>query len=160
MYPVCEKIGIITGHKNEQVENEINKFILASNFSKNKIQLIYNSSFEKGMFSSLQAGLKKLSEGNWLLYHFVDQPHIPKDFYLEFTNQIEDGYDWIQPAYSQKKGHPILLNKSLFLTILDSKIKSLKEISQIPSIKKKIWNCAYPQIVEDIDTKEDYQKLI
>lgn len=112
------------------------------------------------MFSSLQAGLKELSDCDWLLYHFVDQPHLPAQFYVEFTEQIDESFDWIQPQYSDKKGHPILLNKSLFSQILDSKINSLKEINQSRSINKKIWHCTYSQVVEDIDTKDDYQKLI
>ena len=111
------------------------------------------------MFLSLQTGLKKISNCDWLLYQFVDQPHIPEIFYKEIIKQIDNNIDWIQPAYNQKKGHPILLRKSLFSVILDSKIKSLKEISQSSIIKKKIWNCTYPQVVEDIDTREDYQRL-
>ena len=159
LYPFCDSIGIVTGFKSEEVKYEIKMFINEANLDKSKIQIIYNPDYEKGMYSSLLAGLKDLLDCDWLLYHFVDQPHIPAGFYTDFTKQIEDSLDWIQPKYNQMKGHPILLKKSLFGQILESKINSLKEISQSRSIKKKIWNCAYPQIVEDIDTKEDYQKL-
>ena len=160
LYPFCENVGIITGFKNEDVELEVKKIIKDSNFNANKIHIIHNPDFETGMLSSLHAGLKDLSNCDWLLYHFVDQPHIPSQFYIEFVKQIEDLYDWIQPRYNNKKGHPILLNKSLFSQILDSEINSLKDISQDRSAKKKFWNCIYPHIVEDIDTQEDYQKLI
>ena len=112
------------------------------------------------MFSSLQVGLKQMSTCDWLLYHFVDQPHLPQNFYTGLINQIEKYYHWIQPEYNTKKGHPILLHNSMFPKILDSTSTSLKEISQSSEIKKKIWNCSYPQVVEDIDTNEDYQKLI
>jgi len=156
--PVCEKIGVVTGFQREEVENEINKYALESNL--NKIQIIHNPDYETGMFSSFKAGLKELSECDWLLYHFVDQPHLPNGFYPEFVNQIEIGFDWIQPEYNQKKGHPILINRSLFPKILDSKITSLKEISYSVQINKKIWACNYKQVNEDIDTKEDYLKLI
>ena len=93
------------------------------------------------------------------MYHFVDQPHLHQQFYSEFIKQIETKFNWIQPEYNIKKGHPILLHSSLIPNILDSNSTSLKEISHLPEIKKKIWNCKYPQIVEDIDTNEDYQKL-
>jgi CTP:molybdopterin cytidylyltransferase MocA len=159
LYPVCKKIGIVTGFKSNEVKYEINNFINKTNINNSKIQIIDNPGFETGMFSSLQTGLKELSMCDWLIYHFVDQPHLPANFYPEFIDQIENGYDWIQPQYNHKKGHPILLNKSLFVKILDLKIESLKEIGQSQSTKKKIWNCTYPQVVEDIDTQEDYQKL-
>jgi molybdenum cofactor cytidylyltransferase len=159
LYPVCDKVGIVTGYKNKEVEETVNKIIIKSNFDKDKINLIYNSEYEKGMFNSLQTGLKDLSDCEWLLYHFVDQPHLPAQFYSDFINQIEDTYNWIQPAFGNKKGHPILLHYSLFPKILDSNSTSLKNLSHLLEIKKKIWNCNYPQIVEDIDTKDDYQKL-
>jgi molybdenum cofactor cytidylyltransferase len=111
------------------------------------------------MFSSLQVGLREISDCDWLLYHFVDQPHLPQGFYSKFIDQIEKAYNWIQPQDKDQKGHPILIHKSLFPDILDSNSTSLKEISHLHEIKKKIWNCKYPQVVEDIDTKEDYQKL-
>ena len=149
----------MTGYKNDDVEEEVNHCIRDSKFNQDKIKIIYNSEFEKGMFSSLQVGLNELLDCNWLLYHFVDQPQIPQKFYQDFIIQIEENYDWIQPHYGNKNGHPILINKSLFLQILNSKINSLKEISRAQSVKKKFWNCKYPKVVEDIDTKEDYQKL-
>jgi molybdenum cofactor cytidylyltransferase len=159
LYLVCDNIGVVTGYKNRIIEDEVNKCILNSKFNQNKIKLIYNSEFEKGMFSSLQVGLKDMSDCDWLLYHFVDQPHLPARFYSDFINQIDDSYNWIQPEYDQNKGHPILLNKSLFSQLLDSRVNSLKEISLSQSINKKIWTCKYKQVVEDIDTQDDYQKL-
>jgi molybdenum cofactor cytidylyltransferase len=141
------------------VKETILKCIQDSEFSKTKIKIIYNSEYEKGMFSSLQTGLMKISDCVWLLYHFVDQPHLPADFYSDFIDQINNAYQWIQPQYKGIKGHPIIIHKSIFPIIFDSNSISLKEISQSQKIKKKIWNCDYPQVVEDIDTQDDYQKL-
>ena len=149
----------MTGYKNKEVEDAVNNYIRDFNFNKDKIKLIYNSEFEKGMFSSLQVGMREISDCDWLLYHFVDQPHLPKIFYQEFINQTDNNFNWIQPKSNQIKGHPILINKSLFPNILDSNLATLKAISHSSEIIKKIWNCTYPQVVEDIDTQEDYQKL-
>jgi len=160
LYPSCDNVGIVTGYKKEQVEETIKKCISDFNYYQHKIKLILNDQFEQGMFCSMQAGLKEMSDCDWLLYHFVDQPHLPPQFYHEFIGQIEKSYNWVQPEYNNKKGHPILLHNSLFPKILNLKSTSLKDISHSSEIKKKIWNCDYPQIIEDIDTKEDYQKLI
>lgn len=152
---ICSTIGIVTGHNAIQIEELIQKNYPYSNTTK----LIINEDFENGMLSSLQAGLKQMSDCDWILYHFADQPHLPQKFYTEFINEIENEYNWIQPEYNQKKGHPVLLNKSIFPKILDSQYSSLKEISRLSKIKRKTWKCNFPQVVEDIDTKDDYQKL-
>ena len=160
LYPVCANLGIVTGYKKEKVEEAINKYIRDSKFNENKINLIYNSEFEKGMFNSFQAGLKEMCDCDWLLYHFVDQPHLPVNFYSDFNNQIDISFNWIQPVNENKKGHPILIHNSIFPNILNSKSISLKDISYLTEVQKKFWNCDYPQVIEDIDTKEEYQKLI
>ena len=113
------------------------------------------------MFTSLQKGLEKAKECDWILYHFVDQPHLPQNFYLEFYSQISDKFDWIQPAFSEKNGHPILLNKSLFDHIIYADENStLKDLNNKLKINKKIWNCDYKEVLDDIDTPEDYINLI
>ena len=160
IYPLCENVGIVTGYKNLEVEGAVKNCVQEFNFNKDKVNLIYNSDYEKGMFTSLQVGLKELPDIDWLLYHFVDQPHLPVNFYSDFLKQIDNSFNWIQPVYENKKGHPILIHNLLFPKILDSKSTSLKEISYLTETHKKFWNCDYPQVIEDIDTKEDYQKLI
>ena len=90
LFPVCEKTGIITGYKFDKVNIVIENIIHENALAEDKIKLIYNPEFEKGMFSSLQCGLQELLKCDWLLYHFVDQPHIPKDFYPQLINQIEN----------------------------------------------------------------------
>ncbi len=153
---VCDAIGIVAGHEKNRIQDIIHR----DKPDTKTVKLIFNENFKEGMFSSLQTGLKEMSDCDWLLYHFVDQPHIPEKFYKGFILELEESYNWIQPKYDGRKGHPIILHHSLFSMILESEHTSLKEISNSPKIKKKFWDCSYPQILDDIDTKEDYQKLI
>ena len=113
------------------------------------------------MFTSLQKGLSKAKNCDWLLYHFVDQPQIPQNFYKDLISQIDDKSDWIQPSYKNKKGHPVLIRKTLFTTIINAKENSsLKEVTNSFEINKKIWDCNYKEILSDIDTPEDYNAII
>ena len=82
---VCDKIFVVTGYKANEVEANVNQLNINS-----KIELMHNESFEKGMLTSLQAGLTKAIESDWIIYHFVDQPGLPEDFYKEFVNQIDN----------------------------------------------------------------------
>ncbi|MFZ0455389.1 MAG: NTP transferase domain-containing protein [Ignavibacteriaceae bacterium] len=156
---LSSNVFVVTGFK----EKEIIK-VFADHFSdselRDKIVLVPNHNFEKGMFTSLQKGLSKAGECDWLLYHFVDQPQIPQNFYNDFITQIDDKCDWIQPSFNERKGHPILIRKSLFKNIINAEENSsLKDVINTTNINKKIWNCSYKEILIDIDTPEDYNLI-
>ena len=152
---VCDKIIVVTGYKVNEVEENVNQLYLPS-----KIDFVYNRSFEKGMFTSLQAGLAKVMESDWIIYHFVDQPGLPEVFYKRFVEQIDDEHNWIQPKIKEQNGHPILIRRNLFQIILDAPLNSnLRIISNDTLVNKKFWECGYAEIIQDIDTEEDYSKL-
>ena len=155
MNSVCDKIIIVTGHQANEVKENVNQLNLQS-----KIEFVQNESFEKGMFTSLQAGLQRADDCDCVLYHFVDQPGLPEEFYKEFVKQIDDKHNWIQPKIKEQKGHPVLIHKSLIEHILCfSNDSNLREISNDPIVKKKFWECGYEEIFQDIDTEEDYSEL-
>ena len=152
---VCDKIIIVTGYKANEVEEDINQLNINS-----KIEFVFNSEYEKEMFISLQAGLQKADNCDWIFYHFVDQPGLPEVFYKKLVEQIDDRHNWIQPKIKEQKGHPILIRNDLFQIISDAPLNSnLHTISNDPKVKKKFWECGYEEIFQDIDTEEDYSKL-
>lgn len=154
---VCDKIVVVTGYKEDEIKSEAEKFFPDDS----QILLALNPDYEKEMFSSLQCGLRNLTGTDWVLYHFIDQPSLPVEFYKDFIEQIDNGYNWIQPRYKDRNGHPLLIGKSIFQTIINaSSNENLKNISSLPFINKKFWQCNYPQILQDIDTTEDYIREI
>ena len=173
---ICGKIGIVTGYKKQQLRLDVEKYLNKtevlvnhpaaklfkenSEILKQKIEFIHNPIYAEGMFTSLQAGLQKMSGSEWVLYHFVDQPSLPATFYQEFVKKIDENYDWIQPQYNDINGHPIIFNNSMIKAILSSPIKSsLRDLANKTQSKKKFWKCKYPEILEDIDTPGDYEPI-
>jgi len=155
---VCDKTIIVTGFKAHEVLSEFN--ISGNKDLCKRTKFVFNKNFHLGMFSSIQAGLKKCESADWVLLHFVDQPGLPLEFYSEFTKQIQDKFDWVQPVQNGRKGHPVLIGKKIVRDISDSAHDgNLREISHNAGIKKKLWECNFPQIFTDIDTPEDYRKL-
>jgi CTP:molybdopterin cytidylyltransferase MocA len=155
---VSTSAAVVTGHQKELIEKEIHSYFEKE---EDRIEIVYNENFASGMFTSLQKGVEHLKSSDWILYHFVDQPALPEEFYYEFVNQIDDGYDWIQPNYHNRNGHPILLNKSLFSMITEAgNNTTLKDISQNPAVKKKYWETNYKGVLNDIDTPDDYRQLM
>lgn len=159
---VCEKIYVVVGHEAETVKTTINRYLneppLDAEGLSEMVGFIHNENYSVGMFTSLQAGLKGMGKCDHVIYHFVDQPMLPEMFYIDFAAQKDFSVDWIQPEYREQKGHPILINQSLFQTIIESPAESsLREISNTVKIKKRYWKCVYPQVLQDIDTEEDYR---
>lgn len=152
---VCDKIILVTGHNSELIRRHISEW---QDELRKKINIVHNPDYEKGMFTSLKRGVEANS-GDWILYHFVDQPTLPQTFYNEFVNQADPEYDWIQPSISKRKGHPVLFNKIINEKILSAPDDSnLREITK-KNIKKKFWQCNYKEIFDDLDTIQDYNKI-
>ena len=109
------------------------------------------------MFSSLQCGLRNISQSDWILYHFVDQPSLPVSFYNEFVEQLSEEINWVQPSHKNNLGHPILFNRKVADMILKlSENNSLRDLSNDQRITKQIWNCNYPEVLQDIDTIDEF----
>lgn len=154
---VCSKIIVVTGSKSDLIVKELKENLNRSDF--NKLTAVFNPNYKTGMFTSLQTGLKKCIEANWVIYHFIDQPNLPAEFYTDFISERNDKYNWIQPINKGRKGHPILLSKKCFPLILNASANSsLRNISR-KITPKKYWDCHYTQIFTDIDTREDYLKI-
>lgn len=160
MLSVCGSITIVTGHNSEAVANTLSKYIERGVLPGDRIRIIENKDYERGMFSSLQAGIAHSGNSEWILYHFVDQPSVPVEFYSKFAGEIDDEFDWIQPSFNKIKGHPVLFNKKIAEKIKTAGINSnLKLISDEIGIAKLIWECGFENILHDMDTKEDLNLL-
>jgi CTP:molybdopterin cytidylyltransferase MocA len=81
-------------------------------------------------------------------------------FYSEFVKEIEDQFNWIQPTYKNRKGHPILFDNQVRELILQSsENKTLRDVAKDKSINKKFWKCGTDLIFEDVDSPEDYRLI-
>ena len=160
---ICDQIFIVTGHKEDDLKSAVINDLTKANQTVllKKIEFVYNESYEKGMFTSLQKGISAARNCDWILYHFVDQPGLPDFFYNDFILQIDIQHNWIQPSYKDKNVHPILIKSDFFDLITNSPPESsLREINKNPIVKRKFWECDYKEIFQDIDTDEDFSKLL
>jgi molybdenum cofactor cytidylyltransferase len=155
---ICEHVTVVTGFNSAELEATI-KFGFMDRVLFPRVSIVHNDNYDKGMFSSLQTGLRTLNNPEWILYHFVDQPFHEKKFYAELANQISGDYDWIQPVHMGKEGHPVVFNKNVADMITSSSANSiLRTIRNLPEIRKKYWDCPYSSILKDYDTPEDLKE--
>jgi molybdenum cofactor cytidylyltransferase len=118
------KIIIVLGHKKQKIK----KIALKSK----KITFVINSSYKKGISSSIKSGLKKISKKNigFLIVH-ADMPLISKGIInilcLAVKNKDKEIF---VPVYKRKIGNPLAFKYSM--------IKSLKKIRGDRGAKKLI----------------------
>lgn len=156
MQVVCKSTVVVLGHSANEIQEELEKYIANSHHLESKVRFVTNKNYSEGMFSSLQCGLRELNNSEWILYHFVDQPKLSIEFYNNFSKQVSKEFNWVQPTFEGVNGHPILIHNSAFNLILDlSPDSSLRDLKNHPDIKKKFWQCNYPEVLQDIDTPSD-----
>lgn len=147
MYDICSKITVVVGHKIGDIKNILNKYP--------KIEIVYNSDYLNGMFSSVKKGLTNVKEDNFFLIP-GDYPVVNKKTYDEMLKLDKN---IVIPIYNGIRGHPLLMKSILINEILeDASCKSLRDF-----INKKGFtsvNVKDPGILMDIDTMEDYNKIL
>lgn len=161
---VCQSIVIVLGYNSDLIREKFEQEIVFDNSLKfgtlNKLKYVYNNDFEKGMFSSIQAGLVELIDSEYILIHKVDQPSIPEQFYKMLIQEIDREVQILQPLHNKKRGHPIIINNSVAKKILKANSDTnLREIRKNNSFTEKLWECEFPEILIDIDTPNDYNDL-
>lgn len=150
----CNEVVVVSGFQNEKVESVIN-----SQFQ-DRVSCAYNPHFEKGMFTSLKAGIDRLENSDWVLYHFVDQPFFTNEFYYELILHANNECDWVQPVCDGKEGHPVMFNRKVIELVKESSLDSnLRMIRDLPRVRKNYWNCHYPEVLVDFDTREDLERF-
>ena len=156
MQVICESIVVVIGYSGDMIQEKLKKYIEENSQLKSKVRFASNKNYSEGMTTSLQCGLSELKNSEWVLYHFVDQPKLSPEFYNNFSEQISNDVNWIQPTFEGNTGHPILIHNSVFKLILDLlPNSSLRDLKNHSDIRKKFWPCDYSKILYDIDTPSD-----
>lgn len=127
------------------------------------VQTIVNTEFSEGMFSSVVAGVRSLPaevEGFFLLP--VDNPVVNKNT-LETLQQtfFSTEVGIIYPSYQGLRGHPPLIAKHYVNKVLTwdkpGGMRGLLEQYELDALEVEVVD---PGILLDMDTPEDYQRML
>jgi molybdenum cofactor cytidylyltransferase len=123
--------------------------------------LVFNPNYEQGMITSLQTGIRALpphSVGAFLF--LVDHPRMDIPTIEAMIPRVAKNCI-LQPTYQGHRGHPVFLGAEILAEILQLPAsqganvvvrRDPRRIIEIP--------VSNPGIVADIDTPEDYNKLL
>jgi molybdenum cofactor cytidylyltransferase len=148
------EIVVVLGHEPDRI-------ITALKFRLEKLKIVINNEYEKGMFSSFKTGLRKISSADAILVLLGDQIILEPNFLNLMVGELENKKGnvlIVSPIYKGKKGHPLLFSKKLFAEILHMKeTETIRDIvhrhkDSLLTIEAKKWT------IKDIDTPEDLAK--
>jgi len=147
---IVDEIILVTKPGNLPVD--INKY--------SGVRVVENENWETGQSSSMKAGLKGISpDSNGALFLMADQPMVNTGIINELViNFLETEKPITAPLYSDKKGAPVLFNKSLFqeLLVVEGDKGGRDLLDKYPVNYVEINSSLAPF---DVDTPEDYRKL-
>ena len=168
-----EGVHLLLRSTNRAVKSEAKKVIVvlgANELAHRKIidhlpvEIITNSNWQKGMGSSLKLGAEKLllinPELDATIVMVCDQPLLTTDHLNSLIRKFKETKSPIVASfYLSTAGVPALFEKSLFEKLLgiDDESGAKKIIQQNMNIVQTI---DFPEGAIDLDTAEDYQKLI
>ncbi len=154
LFTGCEPVLVVTGANAQEVQTALAGLPLI---------FTYNPDWQKGQSTSVKAGVKALPAGiDAALFFLGDQPHIPPRVPRELLRvfQQDDPAEAILiPTYQGKRANPVLLEKRVFeaLARLSGDAGARALFSQFP-VKQVPFE--EPDLAFDVDSPEDYQKLL
>lgn len=126
------------------------------------VRWVVNREYDRGMFSSIQAGVRDLSRDCRAFFLSpADMPLINAVTLKKLVAAHREGkMDVYHPWYQQKRGHPPLISSALIPSILAfadpggmrALLSNYKETSLDVA-------CDDPGILIDLDTPEDYERV-
>ena len=119
--PFVNKLIVVTGY----YDSDIRLFVKEDD----KIRIVYNKDFQRGMFSSVLTGVKEIKEDFFIIPG--DIPFVSKE---TFEKLLKGSKPVRYPVYENKEGHPLFIAKELIkddrvlVTCDDDNIGSAKVI--------------------------------
>jgi molybdenum cofactor cytidylyltransferase len=149
----CSRIRIVGGCAFDRLKAHVD------GLGNEKIELIYNKDWERGMFSSIRSGFEGVDTP--VFVHPADIFGVSSDVYATLAAQIRDLHSVpvVRPRFGQRCGHPILLMPSV--------VKAVREAQDHTNLREILMGF-HPKydiqvddefILDDFDTAIEFESL-
>jgi molybdenum cofactor cytidylyltransferase len=148
-----EEILVVLGHRAAEIEAQLADY---------PVKIVHNAQYRRGMLSSVQAGIEQAKRHvDAYLICLGDQPSLQRQTFERLVAAFERAKPGIYlPTYRGQSGHPLLFAAHYRQEIekLDEAI-GLKQLLQRHPNEVQRVEVDTPEMLEDIDTPEDYRRL-
>jgi molybdenum cofactor cytidylyltransferase len=142
---VCRRVLVVAGYRGEEI---------AERFAgQPRVLIVHNPQWPLGMFSSLQAGIRRAAAPR-LFVTLGDMPWIGPAVYTALLQCRQDP-DVVFPVHGGRRGHPVLIGPRMKAAALsaDPATGSMREIAGRLEVLEMPWDD--DSIHRDIDTPRD-----
>ncbi len=149
----ADEVLVVTGSHRSEIESLLKP---------SGVKIVVNESYQDGMLSSVLCGIKTIpSAVDAVLVMLGDQPMIQTSVINRIIETYQkEGAKIILPVWKEKRGHPVLFDLQFREEMFGLKGNpGLRELLQRYPNDVKELEVDTSEIVEDLDTQEDYQKL-
>jgi len=126
-------------------------------------RVVFNPNYEQGMSTSVQAGIRSLSDGPGIdgaAIFLVDHPIIDRQTIDALAARLSPGRI-VVPLCEGRRGHPVLFAADLFAEILelapDQGLNTVVKRNRDRVVEVTVDN---PGVLRDIDTPEQFARLL
>ncbi|MCE4564752.1 nucleotidyltransferase family protein [Maribellus sp. CM-23] len=149
----ADEVLVVTGSHRSEIESLLKPL---------DVKIVVNKSYPDGMLSSVLCGIKTIpSTVDAVLVMLGDQPMVQTSVINKIIEIYQkEGAKIILPVWKEKRGHPVLFDLQFREEMFGLKGNpGLRELLQRYPEEVKELEVDSSEIVEDLDTQEDYQKL-
>ncbi|MEE9374291.1 MAG: nucleotidyltransferase family protein [Saprospiraceae bacterium] len=152
------KLVVVLGHDEEKVSKGIGSY--------KNVDIVYNDLYKTGQVSSMKVGVDALDSHTPFMIALGDMPLITTQNYNEliqaFIGENINKPTILRPySTSNKPGNPVLFDHSFINDFLaNDDLYSSKNIIEKNKNSLVNWKTDIPPFFHDVDTLEDYEKLI
>ena len=150
--PRVERVYVVVGHRASEVEAALVDY---------PVECVYNPDYDRGMLSSVQAGVRAAGCAGGYLICLGDQPGIPVTAVEKVVAAARSSKAGIViPVHGGHRGHPVYLRRKYREEILNlPEERGLNEVTrghpedtlEVPV--DDVW------ILKDMDTPEEYRQM-
>ena len=124
-------------------------------------QCLFNPDYRQGeMLSSIKAGLGRLQHGQAeaAMVAPADLPSLTVETLRSLLDRRRrSGADLIVPSYEMRRGHPVLIGRSLWQSVLDlGKEETLRDFLHRHAQQIEYVVVRDPGVIQDLDTPKEY----
>jgi molybdenum cofactor cytidylyltransferase len=151
----CEAVRdivVVTGHDADRVVARLDGY---------PVRCVFNPAYAQAeMLVSIQTGLRALPQTiDAALIVLGDQPQLRREIVQRVIDAAEPDH-LIIPSFQMKRGHPILIPRSVWPSILSlPPAATLRDVIRAHTDHIRYVTFEDDSVLRDIDTPEDYQSL-
>ena len=151
----CETVFVVLGANLDLLRNELRD---------KPVSIIENKGWQEGMASSIRCALEKIAgtilRPDSIIFMVCDQPYVSSSLLLSLiAKKQETNLPIVASSYEDKSGTPALFHRSMFPALME--LTGDKGARKLIAVNpEKVATVSFPEGITDMDTKEDYEKLV